>query len=143
MGKITLNEALKKASVKNDLQMFLGLDAQSELGGMTPERLAAVAGESAGNSVSINLQPGQVHNFRTYNGAILLISQSNYISVASLNAGSSNRGCELTTQNNNVEFFKKDTPNKINVYADETGWHIQNTFDSKRSVIYRLIVTRV
>ena len=101
------------------------------------------AGESAGNSVSINLQPGQVHNFRTYNGAILLISQSNYISVASLNAGSSNRGCELTTQNNNVEFFKKDTPNKINVYADETGWHIQNTFDSKRSVIYRLIVTRV
>ena len=44
MGKITLNEALKKASVKNDLQMFLGLDAQSELGGMTPERLAAVAG---------------------------------------------------------------------------------------------------
>ena len=45
MGKITLNEALKKASVKNDLQMFLGLDAQSELGGMTPERLAAVAGE--------------------------------------------------------------------------------------------------
>ena len=46
MGKITLNEALKKASVKNDLQMFLGLDAQSELGGMTPERLAAVAGES-------------------------------------------------------------------------------------------------
>ena len=143
MGKITLNEALKKASVKNDLQMFLGLDAQSELGGMTPERLAAVAGESAGNSVSINLQPGQVHNFRTYNGAILLISQSNYISVASLNGESSNRGCELTTQNNNVEFFKKDTPNKINVYADETGWHIQNTFDSKRSVIYRLIVTRV
>ena len=46
MGKITLNEALKKAPVKNDLQMFLGLDAQSELGGMTPERLAAVAGES-------------------------------------------------------------------------------------------------
>ena len=39
-----MNEALKKASVKNDLQMFLGLDAQSELGGMTPERLAAVAG---------------------------------------------------------------------------------------------------
>ena len=102
-----------------------------------------VAGESAGNSVSINLQPGQVHNFRTYNGAILLISQSNYISVASLNGESSNRGCELTTQNNNVEFFKKDTPNKINVYADETGWHIQNTFDSNRYVIYRLIVTRV
>ena len=49
MGKITLNEALKKASVKNDLQMFLGLDAQSELGGMTPERLAAVAGESIEN----------------------------------------------------------------------------------------------
>ena len=48
MGKITLNEALKKASVKNDLQMFLGLDAQSELGGMTPERLAAVAGGNIG-----------------------------------------------------------------------------------------------
>ena len=106
-------------------------------------RACVGAGESVGNSVSINLQPGQVHNFRTYNGAILLISQSNYISVASLNGESSNRGCELTTQNNNVEFFKKDTPNKINVYADETGWHIQNTFDSNRYVIYRLIVTRV
>ena len=53
MGKITLNEALKKASVKNDLQMFLGLDAQSELGGMTPERLAAVAGESIGVATAL------------------------------------------------------------------------------------------
>ena len=53
MGKITLNEALKKASVKNDLQMFLGLDAQSELGGMTPERLAAVAGEFTGNKAVV------------------------------------------------------------------------------------------
>ena len=55
MGKITLNEALKKASVKNDLQMFLGLDAQSELGGMTPERLAAVAGESFSKPYSNDL----------------------------------------------------------------------------------------
>ena len=55
MGKITLNEALKKASVKNDLQMFLGLDAQSELGGMTPERLAAVAGEKMGSLRAIDI----------------------------------------------------------------------------------------
>ena len=65
MGKITLNEALKKASVKNDLQMFLGLDAQSELGGMTPERLAAVAGELQRMVVGTDGKP-----FAFFKGAI-------------------------------------------------------------------------
>ena len=101
-----------------------------------------MAGESGVNSVSVNLKSGDVHDFNTYNGAILILSQSNNISVASLCGGNLNRGSELTAKNSNVTFFQKDKANQINVYADETGWHIQNSFDSKRSIIYRIIATK-
>ena len=44
MGKITLSEALKKATVENNLQNYLGLNADGAIGKMTPERLASVVG---------------------------------------------------------------------------------------------------
>ena len=45
MAKITLKEALKQASVVDELKNFVGLTKDDALGLMTPERLAAVAGE--------------------------------------------------------------------------------------------------
>ena len=44
MAKITLKEALKQASVVDDLKNFVGLTKDDAVGLMTPERLAAVAG---------------------------------------------------------------------------------------------------
>ena len=46
MEKITLKEALKQASVVDDLKNFVGLTKDDAVGLMTPERLAAVAGEN-------------------------------------------------------------------------------------------------
>ena len=46
MAKITLKEALKQASVVDELKNFVGLTKDDAVGLMTPERLAAVAGES-------------------------------------------------------------------------------------------------
>ena len=45
MAKITLKEALKQASVVDELKNFVGLTKDDAVGLMTPERLAAVAGE--------------------------------------------------------------------------------------------------
>ena len=44
MAKITLKEALKQASVVDELKNFVGLTKDDAVGLMTPERLAAVAG---------------------------------------------------------------------------------------------------
>lgn len=46
MEKITLKEALKQASVVDELKNFVGLTKDDAVGLMTPERLAAVAGEN-------------------------------------------------------------------------------------------------
>ena len=45
MKTIELSAALASAPVQENLKNFAGLDAQNALGLMTPERLAAVAGE--------------------------------------------------------------------------------------------------
>lgn len=44
MAKIILKEALKQASVVDELKNFVGLTKDDAVGLMTPERLAAVAG---------------------------------------------------------------------------------------------------
>ena len=46
MKTIELSAALASAPVQENLKNFAGLDAQNALGLMTPERLAAVAGEN-------------------------------------------------------------------------------------------------
>ena len=51
MEKITLKEALKQASVVDELKNFVGLTKDDAVGLMTPERLAAVAGEKIGKSM--------------------------------------------------------------------------------------------
>ena len=48
MEKITLNEYLKQGSVVENLKNFVGVTPENTVGLMTPERLAAVAGESIG-----------------------------------------------------------------------------------------------
>ena len=45
MEKITLNEYLKQGSVVENLKNFVGVTPENTVGLMTPERLAAVAGE--------------------------------------------------------------------------------------------------
>ena len=45
MKTIELSAAIASAPVQENLKNFAGLDAQNALGLMTPERLAAVAGE--------------------------------------------------------------------------------------------------
>ena len=45
MKTIELSAAMASAPVQENLKNFAGLDAQNALGLMTPERLAAVAGE--------------------------------------------------------------------------------------------------
>ena len=45
MEKITLNEYLKQGSVVENLKNFVGVTPENTMGLMTPERLAAVAGE--------------------------------------------------------------------------------------------------
>ena len=52
MEKITLKEALKQASVVDELKNFVGLTKDDAVGLMTPERLAAVAGEKISTSVN-------------------------------------------------------------------------------------------
>ena len=47
MKTIELSAAIASAPVQENLKNFAGLDAQNALGLMTPERLAAVAGESS------------------------------------------------------------------------------------------------
>ena len=74
-----------------------------------------------------------------YQGGLFIVSQSNAICIASLSVPSLNRGQELTNKNPNISFFAKDNPSTINIYGDETGWHIQNTCDSKRTIVYRII----
>ena len=48
MKTIELSAAMASAPVHENLKNFAGLDAQNALGLMTPERLAAVAGEKLG-----------------------------------------------------------------------------------------------
>lgn len=48
MEKITLNEYLKQGSVVENLKNFVGVTPENTMGLMTPERLAAVAGEKLG-----------------------------------------------------------------------------------------------
>ena len=48
MKTIELSAAIASAPVQENLKNFAGLDAQNALGLMTPERLAAVAGEKMG-----------------------------------------------------------------------------------------------
>ena len=48
MKTIELSAAMASAPVQENLKNFAGLDAQNALGLMTPERLAAVAGEKLG-----------------------------------------------------------------------------------------------
>ena len=53
MKTIELSAAMASAPVQENLKNFAGLDAQNALGLMTPERLAAVAGESIGTNLGI------------------------------------------------------------------------------------------
>ena len=53
MEKITLNEYLKQGSVVENLKNFVGVTPENTVGLMTPERLAAVAGESIGTNLGI------------------------------------------------------------------------------------------
>ena len=54
MAKITLKEALKQASVVDELKNFVGLTKDDAVGLMTPERLAAVAGGKMPTATAIN-----------------------------------------------------------------------------------------
>lgn len=65
MGKITLSEALKKATIENNLQNYLGLNADGALGKMTPERLASVVGgliETIGNKLYVGEYLGNTND---------------------------------------------------------------------------------
>ena len=68
MKTIELSAAMASAPVQENLKNFAGLDAQNALGLMTPERLAAVAGEK----------------MRFYAGDIFITSESfkDYIEIA-------------------------------------------------------------
>ena len=91
------------------------------------------------SSTTINLEANQIYDFKTYSGALFLISQSGYVSMAVLSSDETSKGTELTPANSSVKFFKKDTRNVINIYSDETGWHIQNANDSRRTIVIRIV----
>ena len=55
MEKITLNEYLKQGSVVENLKNFVGVTPENTVGLMTPERLAAVAGEKMGSLRAIDI----------------------------------------------------------------------------------------
>ena len=66
MKTIELSAALASAPVQENLKNFAGLDAQNALGLMTPERLAAVAGElnhTLGGTFYTNIVIGKVGDF--------------------------------------------------------------------------------
>ena len=102
-------------------------------------RLFFVAGEPLLKSVSINLVPNQIIDIQMYSGGLLLLSQSNSTCVVMLGGYQSNRGEFLSSYVGGYKLFVKDTPDKINIYADSTGWHIQNSKSSNMTVVYRLI----
>ena len=97
------------------------------------------AGEPLLKSVSINLAPNQIIDIQMYSGGLLLLSQSNTACVVMLGSYKSNRGEFLSSHEGAYKLFVKDTPDKINIYADSTGWHIQNSKSSNMTVVYRLI----
>ena len=97
------------------------------------------AGEPLLKSVSINLVPNQIIDIQMYSGGLLLLSQSNSTCVVMLGSYQSNRGEFLSSYEGVYKLFVKDTPDKINIYADSTGWHIQNSKSSNMTVVYRLI----
>ena len=142
MGKITLNEALKKASVKNDLQMFLGLDAQSELGGMTPERLAAVAGGLLDKNYTIatDIANNQKLSLRTKGSSLLLFRAGEHPCAALL--GLNGKGTVIVeSKSNDVLFFQKDIPGKFCIFYDDTTqtFVVQNNYGDARTVTLRVI----
>ena len=98
-----------------------------------------MAGEPLLKSVSINLVPNQIIDIQMYSGGLLLLSQSNSTCVVMLGGYQSNRGEFLSSYVGGYKLFVKDTPDKINIYADSTGWHIQNSKSSNMTVVYRLI----
>ena len=98
-----------------------------------------VAGEPLLKSVSINLAPNQIIDIQMYSGGLLLLSQSNNTCVVMLGSYQTNRGEFLSSYEGVYKLFVKDTPDKINIYADSTGWHIQNSKSSNMTVVYRLI----
>ena len=91
------------------------------------------------SSTTINLEANQIYDFKTYSGALFLISQSGYVSMAVLSSDETSKGTELTPANSSIKFFKKDTRYMINIYSDETGWHIQNANDSRRTIVLRIV----
>ena len=142
MGKITLNEALKKASVKNDLQMFLGLDAQSELGGMTPERLAAVAGGilDKNYTVATDIGNNQKLSLRTKGSSLLLFRAGEHPCAALL--GLNGKGTVIVeSKSNDVLFFQKDISGKFCIFYDDTTqtFVVQNNYGDARTVTLRVI----
>ena len=98
-----------------------------------------MAGEPLLKSVSINLVPNQIIDIQMYSGGLLLLSQSNNTCVVTLGSYQTNRGEFLSSYEGVYKLFVKDTPGKINIYADSTGWHIQNSKSSNMTVVYRLI----
>ena len=62
MEKITLNEYLKQGSVVENLKKFVGVTPENTVGLMTPERLAAVAGEKILNAT--RLTSGDLNDYK-------------------------------------------------------------------------------
>ena len=75
MEKITLKEALKQASVVDELKNFVGLTKDDALGLMTPERLAAVAGGLILRAKRINT--GDLNDYKK--AGFLFVGQENVL----------------------------------------------------------------
>ena len=111
MAKITLKEALKQASVVDELKNFVGLTKDDAVGLMTPERLAAVAGGLAFPMIhkfSLTIKPQQSVKLPIDYGLLIAYSSNtnNFALVASVNYITKNSLVEhKLTAEKTEEFF--------------------------------------
>ena len=141
MKTIELSAAIASAPVQENLKNFAGLDAQNALGLMTPERLAAVAGEklpvasaerngllSKRNSQSVislsNNQVALIHTTLSMEwdatNMILYLCSDTPMSILSvvLRSGSTTNRCSINTVYRSevlatVKFYKEVNSNHI------------------------------
>ena len=137
MKTVELSAALNSAQVVENLKNFVGVDAQGAAALMTPERLAAVAGEPANFCKTIMIQPKGIIDFEVHQCALFFIAVGNYPSLALL-YGNDNKG-KILSQDLVSFFFNKDNENTLNIYRDESGWHMLNNRNDSLAITYRII----
>ena len=93
------------------------------------------AGEPSNFCRTISMQPMSIINLEVHQCALFFIAIGEYPSLALL-YGKNNKG-KILSQDAVCSFFTKDIDNTLNVYRDDTGWHMFNRRNDILTITYR------